>query len=52
MPREPSAFITTTDQSPRCTGQVTAWVPVPCACACQIGMALGGRDGAVPLMSV
>src|SRR5512132_512619 len=47
-PREPSAFIRTTDQSPSRTSQVTVCFPGPEADAAQKFWAVGGRPGAAP----
>src|SRR5438034_8957880 len=47
-PREPSAFMRTTDQSPSRTFQLTVWLPGPEADAAQKFWAVGGRPGAAP----
>ena len=47
-PREPSAFMRTTDQSPSRTFQVTVCLPWPEADAAQKFWAVGGRPGAAP----
>jgi len=45
-PREPSAFIRTTDQSPSRTFQVSVCVPTPEAEAAQKDCSVGGACGA------
>ena len=42
MPGEPSAFITTADQWPERTDQVTSWVPLPQADLDQNPCRVGG----------
>src|SRR6266480_3493376 len=48
-PREPSAFIRTTDQSPSRTFQVSVCVPTPEAEAAQKDCSVGGACGARPV---
>jgi hypothetical protein len=47
-PREPSAFITTTDQLPSSTSQATVCLSAPWAEAAQKSCVLGGVGGASP----
>src|SRR5689334_19948111 len=47
-PADPSAFMTTSAQSPLAGRQVSCWVPDPLACAVQKVWSPGAPDGAPP----